>query len=427
MIQLQGKIQAIRGMQDVVPSTNHILHHIEALLRRLTHNYGYEEIRFPILEKTELFKRTIGEVTDIVEKEMYTFEDRNGDSLTLRPEGTASTVRLGLEQGLFHNQTQRLWYLGPMFRHERPQKGRYRQFYQFGLEAIGFEGPDIDLEVLAFCARLWKELGVQDKVRLQTNSLGTKESRLKHKTALVAYLQQFESQLDEDSQRRLSTNPLRILDSKDPNTQNLVKDAPKLIDYLEDDCKNHFEKLCQGLKALDIPFEINPCLVRGLDYYTRTVFEWVTTELGAQGTVCAGGHYDGLIEQLGGQSMPAIGFSLGMERLALLLETLQDSEQWRKKTTVYVISGTDAARTKALVLAEELRALNPSIRIESYCGEGSFKSQFKRADKSNAEIALVIGEDELAKEQVTVKYLREDKPQETLGIAQLHDMLKVGA
>jgi histidyl-tRNA synthetase len=418
------KIQAIRGMHDILPETIHIWHFIEKQLRELSYNYGYSEIRFPIVEKTELFKRTIGEVTDIVEKEMYTFEDRNGDSLTLRPEGTAGAIRLGLEHGLYHNQTQRFWYFGPMFRHERPQKGRYRQFYQYGLEAIGFTGPDIDLEILAFCWRLWQKLGIQQQLKLQLNSLGTAESRTAHRQQLLTYLQQYRDQLDEDSQRRLETNPLRILDSKDSKTQEIVANAPSLLDFLDDESKQHFATLCAGLTELGIPYEVNPRLVRGLDYYTRTVFEWVTTELGAQGTVCAGGHYDSLVGQLGGQATPGIGLSMGIERLVLLLQNHTDVEQWQPRPTVYLISNGEPARLASLQLAEKIRSSHPQLMINCHCGSGNFKSQFKRADKSGAILALILGDDELSNNQITVKYLREDKPQQMVDYEQILSIIE---
>lgn len=408
------KIQAIRGMNDLLPQDSGAWQYVESALIDILQRYGYQEIRFPIVEATELFKRSIGEVTDIVEKEMYTFEDRNGDSLTLRPEGTACCVRACEEHGLLYNQTQRLWYMGPMFRHERPQKGRYRQFHQLGVEAFGMVGPDIDAEILLLSARMLSELGVADSVTLQINSLGNAESRQAYKQALVAYLETRRAQLDEDSLRRLGTNPLRILDSKDPNTQALLNDAPVLLDYLDEESRQHFDQLKALLDARGLTYQVNPRLVRGLDYYGKTAFEWVTDKLGAQATVCAGGRYDGLVEQLGGKPTPAVGFGLGLERLILLLQTLElIPEGLDQQADIYLVVAGDYT-TEALAFAEQLRDELPFVRLMTHCGGGSIKSQMKKADKSRADIALILGEDEIREGKVTLKYLREEAPQQTL-------------
>ena len=401
-------IQAIRGMNDLLPEVLSLWQRIEQVAETVLTAYGYREIRFPIIEKTELYKRSIGEVTDIVEKEMYTFEDRNGDSLTLRPEGTAGCVRAGVENGLLHNQTQRLWYAGPMFRHERPQKGRYRQFHQIGVEAFGVGTPDIDAELIFMTARLWRLLGIRG-LELQINSLGTPEARTRYRQVLIEYLRGHFETLDEDSRRRLDGNPLRVLDSKNPAMQSLIEVAPSLHEYLDDESRRHFEQLCAYLQAAAIPYRVNPRLVRGLDYYTRTVFEWVTTDLGAQGTVCAGGRYDGLVEILGGQSTPAAGFALGLERLAELA-VLQQVAGADRPPQVYVAPlGDGKVAEYGLVLAEQLR--DAGLRVELHCGGGSLKSQLKRADRSGARYALLLGESELAAAQVSVKSLRADEPQ----------------
>ncbi len=408
------KIQAVRGMNDLLPSDSPLWQYVEAVVTDILQRYGYQEIRFPVVESTELFKRSIGEVTDIVEKEMYTFEDRNGDSLTLRPEGTACCVRACEENGLLYNQTQRLWYMGPMFRHERPQKGRYRQFHQVGVETFGMQGPDIDAEVLLLSARILRELGVADCVTLQINSLGDVESRAAYKTALVNYLSNIKEQLDEDSQRRLATNPLRILDSKDPNTQALLDAAPVLLDYLDDQSRSHFEQLKMLLDTGGISYQVNPRLVRGLDYYGKTAFEWVTDKLGAQSTVCAGGRYDGLVEQLGGKSTPAVGFGIGLERLVLLLQAAEViPEGLDQAADVYLVAVGDV-QSAALQLAERIRDELPFVRLLSHCGGGNFKNQLKKADKSGADIALILGEDEAKSGQVIVKFLRDDVAQQTL-------------
>jgi histidyl-tRNA synthetase len=411
------KIQAIRGMNDLLPEQSPIWQLVESTLIDILQRYGYQEIRFPIVESTELFKRSIGEVTDIVEKEMYTFEDRNGDSLTLRPEGTASCVRACEEHGLLYNQTQRLWYMGPMFRHERPQKGRYRQFHQLGVETFGMQGPDIDAEVLLLSARILRELGVLPAVTLQINSLANAESRANYKAALVSYLTDLQSELDEDSQRRLSTNPLRILDSKDPKTQVLLNNAPVLLDYLDEESKQHFSGLKKLLDAAGIQYQVNPRLVRGLDYYGKTAFEWVTDKLGAQATVCAGGRYDNLVEQLGGKSTPAVGFGIGLERLVLLVQEMQElPAELSLQTDVYLVAVGDVME-QAIQLAEQLRDELPYVRFMLHCGGGSFKNQLKKADKTGSEIALILGEDEAKSGQIVVKHLREEIPQQTLLIA----------
>ncbi len=414
---MSKRITAIRGFNDILPSQTPVWQHLENTARSLLARYGYQEIRLPIVESTDLFKRSIGEVTDIVEKEMYTFEDRNNESITLRPEGTASCVRAGEEHGLLYNQTQKLWYTGPMFRYEKPQKGRYRQFHQIGVEAFGMAGPDIDAEVILMTARLWQALGLSDQVSLQLNSLGSNEARARYRAELVSYLEARKDQLDEDSQRRLSNNPLRILDSKDPNTQKLLNDAPQLLDYLDDDSRTHFEELKAILSAAGVKFEINTRLVRGLDYYCKTVFEWVTTALGAQGTVCAGGRYDGLVEQLGGKSTPAVGFAMGVERLVLLLETCGLTSALEHKMDVYVVAaGTDEKR-HALIFAEKLRTSAPYLKVQVHCGGGKFKQQFKKADESGAQIAIVIGESEVQANSVSIKQLRaEDAEQISLPV-----------
>ncbi|WP_269476065.1 histidine--tRNA ligase [Billgrantia diversa] len=411
----QKKIQAIRGMNDLLPGQSALWQYFEGTVQALMQRYGYAEIRTPIVEQTALFARSIGEVTDIVEKEMYTFDDRNGDSLTLRPEGTASCVRAAMEHGLLHNQTQRLWYQGPMFRHERPQKGRYRQFHQVGLEAFGLEGPDIDAEVILLSARLWQELGLYDHVTLELNSLGSNEARAAYRDKLVAYFEQHREQLDEDSLRRLGSNPLRILDSKNPDMASMLADAPRLMDHLDDESRAHFEQLTGLLEAAGIDYVINPRLVRGLDYYCRTVFEWTTTALGSQGTVCAGGRYDGLVEQLGGKPTPAVGFAMGIERLVLLLETLElVPEAALGELDLYVLPMDDGATARAMLLAERVRSELPQLHVQLHCGGGSFKSRIKKADRSGARLALLLGEDELAQGRATLKFLREEREQLSL-------------
>ena len=405
-------LQAVRGMNDILPGESSSWQYLEDTLREVVHAYGYQEIRLPLLEKTELFKRSIGEVTDIVEKEMYTFDDRNGDSLTLRPEGTASCVRACMQHGLLHNQVQRLWYAGPMFRHERPQKGRYRQFHQIGIEAFGMDGPDIDAEIIFMSARMWERLGLSGTV-LQINSLGTPASREDYRAALVTYLRAHESGLDEDSLRRLQSNPLRILDSKNPDMQALIGAAPQLPDYLDDESRLHFAGLRALLDAAGVAYEVNPRLVRGLDYYSKTVFEWVTDQLGAQGTICAGGRYDGLVEYLGGKPVPAFGFAIGLERLLALLEAGNAKIPVSHPHVYLVLNGQQAVQ-HGMVFAEQLRSALPGLRLQTNCGNGSFKSQFKRADRSGAGIALVMGDDEVAAGNVVLKSLRHETEQETL-------------
>lgn len=417
------KLQSIRGMNDLLPEQSATWQYLERTVAEVLGRYSYREIRFPILEQTELFKRAVGEVTDIVEKEMYSFEDRNGDSLSLRPEGTAGCVRACTENGLLHNQTQRLWYTGPMFRHERPQKGRLRQFHQIGVEAFGLNGPDIDSELLLLTARLWKTLKIDHAVTLQINSLGTSADRAQYRAALVEYLSARQDSLDEDSQRRLLSNPMRILDSKNQDTQALLNDAPKLADFIDQESRDHFQQLCAVLDTAKISYEINPRLVRGLDYYSKTVFEWVTTSLGAQGTVCAGGRYDGLVEQLGGKPCPGVGFAMGVERLVLLLDELAVvPDSIGQNVDLYIVA-VGNIELEALVLADDLRSQCPNIRIESHCGGGSFKSQIKKADKSGAAVALILGEDEVASATAGVKFLREEKPQQTVAQIDLANLL----
>lgn len=418
------KIQAVRGMNDLLPDQSPYWQYLESVVSQLLLSFGYREIRMPILESTELFKRTIGEVTDIVEKEMYTFEDRNGDSLSLRPEGTAGCVRACEQNGLLFNQEQRLWYTGPMFRHERPQKGRLRQFHQIGVEAFGMTGPDIDAEMILLTARLWKKLGIENAVQLQINSLGSAADRAEYRRVLVEFLAARKDQLDEDSQNRLVSNPMRILDSKDANTQALLHDAPKLSDYLSEDSKTHFAQLLELLDTAGISYQVNQRLVRGLDYYCKTVFEWVTDHLGSQGTVCAGGRYDGLVEQLGGKSTPAVGFAMGVERLTLLLEELNLYPAELTRTIDVYFAAVGDVQKQAITVVEGLRDALPQLRLQVHCGGGNFKNQLKRADKSGALIALILGEDEAAKNQLTVKYLRDARQQKLVQLDDLSSLLK---
>lgn len=416
-----SKIQSLRGMNDCLPDETPVWQYVEATIARILQRYGYREIRFPLLESTELFKRSIGEVTDIVEKEMYTFTDLSEErkSITLRPEGTASCVRACEEHGLLYNQIQKLWYGGPMFRYEKPQKGRLRQFHQIGAETFGMAGPDIDAELIALTGRLWRELGIDDIVTLELNSLGTPASRANYRQQLVSFLESVFDDLDPDSQRRVANNPMRVLDSKNPSTQALLKGAPDILDYLDEESRQHFEGLQQLLDALGISYRVNPRLVRGLDYYGRTVFEWVTTELGAQGTVCAGGRYDGLVEQLGGKPTPAVGFAMGLERLVLLVQERNTiAADLQRQVDVYLVAD-QSLLPKAFRLAEELRDQLPHLRLQTHCGGGSFKNQMKKADKSGAQIACLLGEDEVNSGTITVKYLREDKPQETIDLRTL--------
>jgi len=408
---MANAIQAIRGMNDILPTETSLWQYAETILRNTLASYGYQEIRFPILEKTELFKRSIGEVTDIVEKEMYTFADRNDDSLTMRPEGTAGCVRAGIEHGLLYHQIQRLWYLGPFFRYERPQKGRCRQFHQLGAELFGIDTPDADAELILLSAKILEKLGLKSHISLQLNSLGSSQSRANYREELIRYLTLHQADLDEDSQRRLLSNPLRILDSKNPAMQELIQHAPKLIDHLDDDSEKHFTKLQDYLRSAGLTFTINPCLVRGLDYYCKTVFEWVTNELGAQGTVCAGGRYDPLIEQLGGKPTPALGFAMGMERMTLLLQQTHPHLA-TDAIDIYFMTDGEAAFARGIVLANQLRDIG--LRVLQHCGGGSLKNQFKKADKSNAKFALILGEQELQTHSIAIKSLRENIPQTML-------------
>ncbi len=418
---MAGSLQAIRGMNDVLPQDVHAWEFFEDTVRDWLASYGYRGIRMPIVEHTALFKRAIGEVTDIVEKEMYTFEDAlNGESLTLRPEGTASCVRAVLEHNLLHHSPQRLYYMGPMFRHERPQRGRYRQFHQVGVEALGYAGPDMDVEHIAMTARLWKRLGLSG-IELQLNTLGTSEDRARHRARLIHYLEQHQELLDEDARRRLHTNPLRILDTKNPAMQELVAAAPKLLDDLDEVSLKHFEEVQALLRAAGISYAINPRLVRGLDYYNFTVFEWVTHQLGAQGTVCAGGRYDGLVEQLGGKPTPACGFAMGVERLLALREE-QGIASARPVPDAYVAHLGEGVQSYAFATAERLR--DAGLAVVLHCGGGSFKSQMKKADASGARFALIIGEDEMARGLVSVKPLREAAEQAQASLDDLPDLLR---
>ena len=418
---LAKTIQAIRGMNDCLPTQSPLWQKVEGTVKNVISAYGYNEVRMPIVEMTHLFSRAIGEVTDVVEKEMYTFEDRNGDSLTLRPEGTAGCVRSGIENGLLYNQEQRLWYMGPMFRHERPQKGRYRQFHQCGVEVFGLDGPDVDAELIMMTARMWRELGISEHVRLELNSIGSLEARANYRTALIEYLEQYMDVLDDDSKRRLYTNPLRVLDTKNPDVQAVLGDAPKLSDYLDEESKQHFAGLCELLDVAGIEYTVNERLVRGLDYYNRTVFEWITESLGSQGTVCGGGRYDGLVEQLGGKPTPAVGFAMGLERLVLMMETLGNTDV-RRSVDVYVVTAGEGTLSAGMKLAELIREQVPGLRVMTHFGGGNFKKQFKRADKVGAAIALVLGEDEVAGNTVVVKDLAGGE-QETISQAEIASKL----
>lgn len=406
------KLQSVRGFNDVLPADAPYWQFLEATARDTFNGYGYGEIRLPVLEQTALFKRSIGEATDIVEKEMFTFVDRDGDSLTLRPEATASCVRAGLEHGLLHNQQQRLWYAGPMFRHERPQAGRYRQFHQLGIEAYGIAGPDIDVEIIAVSARLFRRLGLTG-LSLELNSLGSPETRMMYRAALVEYLTRHEASLDSDSRRRVHANPLRVLDSKVPATQEILRGAPSILEHLDPESRAHFDGLQQGLSDLGIAFALNPRLVRGLDYYGRGVFEWTTTALGSQGTVCAGGRYDGLVEQLGGSPAPAVGWASGVERLILLMKA-QSAAVPGLAPHVYLCVLGDAAQRAGLRLGEQLRDALPGLRLAANAGGGKFQSQLKRADRSGAAYALILGDDEAARQSIQVKSLRTDSPQSAI-------------
>ena len=421
---MSKKLQSVRGMRDILPEQSSSWQFIENTARELFNGYGYKELRTPIIESTDLFKRSIGDATDIVEKEMYTFEDRNGDSLTLRPEGTAGCVRAGMQHGLLHNQQQRIWYIGPMFRHERPQKGRYRGFYQAGIETYGIATPDIDAEVIAVAARFWKKLGFKN-VRLEINSLGSNEARQVYRDILVEYFSAHQEQLDEDSQRRLHKNPLRILDTKNPRMKQLVADAPDLLDFLDDESKEHFESLKERLDVMGIKYQVNSRLVRGIDYYNRTVFEWITDDLGAQGTICAGGRYDGLVKQLGGRETPACGFGIGLDRLQLLVEE-QGLDKSEFDPNIYFVMVGKEAELVGLSAAESLRDSYSDLRIIVNGGSGSFKSQLKRADNSNADYAFILGGSEVEEKTITIKPLRkglETSEQLTIPQDQLTDFV----
>jgi histidyl-tRNA synthetase len=421
----QKNIQAIRGMNDILPGQTQVWRYLEDQVKAVLDGHGYQEIRMPMVEETRLFKRSIGEVTDIVEKEMYTFDDRNGDSLTLRPEGTASCVRACDEHQLIaNNARQRLWYMGPMFRYERPQKGRYRQFHQIGVETFGMAGPDIDAELIVMTHLLWQRLNIRDKVTLQLNTLGSNEARAHYKAALVDYLSARKDELDEDSQRRLESNPLRILDSKNEQTQTLLNDAPNFFDYLDDESAEHFSQLRALLDAVGVEYEINPRLVRGLDYYSKTVFEWVTTELGSQGTVCAGGRYDGLVEQLGGKPTSAVGFAMGIERLILMLEALNViPDAVHNYLDVYLVAVGNVT-SGAMQVAAQLREQLPNLRLQMHMGGGNFKKQMKKANESGAQFALILGEDEVANGQAAIKPLRDQTEQVSVAQADLATWFK---
>lgn len=417
------KIQAITGMKDLLPEETPLWEKVEGILRETVESYGYSEIRMPILEKTDLFVRSIGEVTDVVEKEMYSFEDVGGDKLSLRPEGTAGCVRACNEHGIIHNQERRLWYMGPMFRHEKPQKGRYREFHQFGIEVFGLTGPDIDAEILMLTNRIWQKFGISDHVKLELNSLGSAEERKQYRSRLVSFLEEHKDVLDEDSKRRMYTNPLRVLDSKNEAVQELLKDAPKLSDFFGEETKAHFSGLRQLLDEAGIRYEINDRLVRGLDYYNYTVFEWVTDLLGAQSTICGGGRYDGLVEQLGGQPSPAVGCAIGLERFMLVAEAV-GQQQSRGPVDVYFCSMGENARRRSFQIAEKLRTDIRGLRLMMNCGDGAFKKQFKKADKSGAKYALVLGDDELSKGIVAVKDLRNDGNQQEIALDDLAGFVK---
>ncbi len=391
-------------MNDCLPSQSPLWQKVENTVKNVISAYGYNEVRMPLVESTHLFSRAIGEVTDVVEKEMYTFEDRNGDSLTLRPEGTAGCVRAGIENGLLYNQEQRLWYMGPMFRHERPQKGRYRQFHQCGVEVFGLGGPDVDAELIMMTARLWRQMGIAKHVRLELNSIGSLDARADYRSALVGFLEKHIDVLDDDCKRRMKTNPLRVLDTKNPQVQAILGDAPRLSEYIDQESQQHFSGLCELLDAAGIEYTVNERLVRGLDYYNRTVFEWITESLGAQGTICGGGRYDGLVEQLGGKPTFGVGFAMGLERLVLLLETLELTSV-RRDVDVYMVTAGEGTMMAGMKLAESLREQVPGLRVMNHFGGGNFKKQFKRADKVGAAVALVLGENEVIDNSVVLKDL----------------------
>ena len=417
------KPKTIRGMNDLLPETLGTWRYLESKIIQIVESYGFDEIRLPIMERTELFKRSIGEDTDIVEKEMYTFDDRNQESITLRPEATASMVRAGITNGLLHNQKQKMWTMGPMFRYEKPQKGRYRQFYQFNIEAMGYAGPDIDAELIILCARMWKVLRIKN-LSLKINSLGNKNTRAKYREDLINYFSDNLDNLDANSKNRLHSNPLRILDSKNPEMKKLIDEAPILLDYLDSESEEHFNKLKNILSDAGIDFQVNPKLVRGLDYYNRTVFEWETDVLGSQGAVCSGGRYDDLIEKIGGKSTPAIGWAMGMERLVSLYE--YSNEKINKISPhIYIAIDGDEAQKKAFQISEELRELNPKIRIQLNMGGGSFKSQLKRADKSNSNYAIIIGLDELKNDYLSLKSLRRNQEQVKIPFSKINELTNI--
>ncbi|WP_418934779.1 histidine--tRNA ligase [Haemophilus sp.] len=416
-------IQAIRGMNDCSPTESPLWQWIEGQVRQILSSYGYSEVRMPIVESTPLFARAIGEVTDVVSKEMYTFWD-NDEQLTLRPEGTAGCVRAAIEHGWIYNNEQRLWYMGPMFRHERPQKGRYRQFHQAGVEVFGIASPEIDAELIILTARLWKALGIDQHVSLQLNSIGSLEARANYRSALVAFLENHQDLMNEEEKERLVKNPLRILDTKNQALQDVLDDAPKLLDYLDDESRQHFAQLCGLLDAVGIQYEINPKLVRGLDYYNKTVFEWVTSALGAQGTVCGGGRYDGLVEQLGGHATSGVGFAMGLERLVLLVQEVNKSIPVKSAVDIYVVYQGEGTTLAAFQLAEKLRSELPHLSTMLHCSGGNFKKQFKRADKSGATLALVLGESEVQNNQVVVKHLLGAAEQQTIDVDNLIEHVK---
>ena len=416
-------IQAIRGMNDCSPTESPLWQWIEGQVRQILSSYGYSEVRMPIVESTPLFARAIGEVTDVVSKEMYTFWD-NDEQLTLRPEGTAGCVRAAIEHGWIYNNEQRLWYMGPMFRHERPQKGRYRQFHQAGVEVFGIATPEIDAELIILTARLWKALGIDQHVSLQLNSIGSLEARANYRSALVAFLENHQDLMSEEEKERLVKNPLRILDTKNQALQDVLDGAPKLLDYLDDESREHFAQLCDLLDAVGIQYEINPKLVRGLDYYNKTVFEWVTSALGAQGTVCGGGRYDGLVEQLGGHATSGVGFAMGLERLVLLVQEVNKSIPVKSAVDIYVVYQGEGTTLAAFQLAEKLRSELPHLSTMLHCSGGNFKKQFKRADKSGATLALVLGESEVQNNQVVVKHLLGVAEQQTIDVANLIEHVK---
>ena len=416
-------IQAIRGMNDCSPTESPLWQWIEGQVRQILSSYGYSEVRMPIVESTPLFARAIGEVTDVVSKEMYTFWD-NDEQLTLRPEGTAGCVRAAIEHGWIYNNEQRLWYMGPMFRHERPQKGRYRQFHQAGVEVFGIATPEIDAELIILTARLWKALGIEQHVSLQLNSIGSLEARANYRSALVAFLENHQDLMSEEEKERLVKNPLRILDTKNQALQDVLDGAPKLLDYLDDESREHFAQLCGLLDAVGIQYEINPKLVRGLDYYNKTVFEWVTSALGAQGTVCGGGRYDGLVEQLGGHATSGVGFAMGLERLVLLVQEVNKSIPVKSAVDIYVVYQGEGTTLAAFQLAEKLRSELPHLSTMLHCSGGNFKKQFKRADKSGATLALVLGESEVQNNQVVVKHLLGAAEQQTIDVSNLIEHVK---